>query len=163
LPDDQQHFLFRQEQIAVLITEMVRAAGFGLVLVGMVAEIKTLFHQILFLQGGFAGRIKELHNPAILLQGPVYGAYPLGRWAFFLLLVVSRKAAFIGTIFFITATPEYFLAGNTWLVHRLYSFAETYLGELAEFYSFINEYTRLRGLALSAAIYLAAHLTLTLC
>ena len=46
LPVYNQHFLFGQQQIAVIIAKVIRVALPGLVLVGIVAEIKALQHQV---------------------------------------------------------------------------------------------------------------------
>lgn len=106
LPVYQQHFLSGQEQVPKIVTKIIRVAGLGLVLVGMVTEIKALHYQVFPAGGGFAQGAQDFQDAAVFAQDAVKVQYHALAGVGFFPAVVQHSPALVGAVLFIAASKE---------------------------------------------------------
>ncbi len=103
------------DDIALVVAEVVRFAGFGGVAVGVVVEIEAGIAQAILVYIGLAMRVERQQDIAVALEGGVYLAHHIGGST--VAGIVVGAAAFVRTKFFVRP-PE-----NGLTALQTYSFA----------------------------------------
>lgn len=108
-------FAIRQFKISLIVAEVVYITGFSAVLIGEVAELKTVVQEFCFCYLGLSVRIESSKNPAIFSKDIVDVPHEVGGITVH--LVVMRSTTLIRAEFFIYPPEELITTDQTFFFH----------------------------------------------
>jgi hypothetical protein len=104
-------FAIRQFKIALIVAEVVYITGFSAVLIGEVAELKTVVQEFCFCYLGLAVRIQSSKNPAIFSKDIVDVPHEIGGIT--VQLIVMSSTTLVRAESFIYSPEKIFAAYQT--------------------------------------------------